>query len=361
LSPIDIWTVGSGDRFFGFDQGEALIQHWDGRRWQESLASAPQGTTLKALAAIRSDDIWAAGDVATNGHSRSILLHWDGHRWQSSLAPDAIQNESVLFGVAAVSSTDVWAVGRYYDVGAAQTRPLLLHWDGNRWSQGVPVSLPPSYSTLQAVVALAANDVWAVGWMDTQIQLTTLGHQYPVAGSATYIVHWDGVRWTQVPSPNPGYASNELLSVVAGAGGQLWAVGSYSNDPSRNQSSTLALRWNGTAWDQVPSPDGNPQSLNALYGATVLAANDVWAVGQHRGTNGFGVRALILHWDGSIWSLVPRPEPQSNQSLSGITAIPGQGIAAVGWSANKDGIMNSLVARFLPGFCSSAPPTPYPD
>jgi hypothetical protein len=354
FSATDVWTV-------GVDKSAPLIQHWDGNRWQTVASNAPSAARLMAVAGTRADDVWAAGYTDSNGQGHSTVVHWIGHKWQRSAVPQTGERGSMLLGLTGVSPTDVWAVGNYTALRDGLNHPLILHWDGNQWSQSGTTDLPPSIGWLYSVVALSANDVWAVGGVQTQIQLTTLGRQYPVEGSASYIVHWDGVRWTRVASPNPGYAHNELLSVVAGAGGQLWAVGSYSNDASRNQSSTLVLRWNGTAWQQVPSPDGNPQSLNSLESAVVVAPDDVWAVGEHRGTNGFGVRALILHWDGSVWSLVPRPEPQSNQSLNGITAVPGQGLWAAGWSTAKDGVQFTMLARFLPGFCSSPTATPYPD
>ena len=354
LSGTDVWTV-------GVDQNAPLIQHWNGIRWQTIASGAPSDARLMAIAGTRADDLWAAGYTDSNGQGHSTVVHWDGHKWQRSAVPQTGERGSMLLGLTATSPTDVWAVGRYTSLNDGLLHPLILHWNGNQWSRSGTTDLPPSIGSLHAVVALAADNVWAVGSTQTQIQLTTLGRQYPVSGSASYIVHWDGTRWTRVASPNPGYAENELLSVVAGAGGQLWALGSYSNDASGNRASTLALRWKGGAWERVPSPDGNPQSSNSLNSAVVVGPNDVWAVGEHRGTNGFGVRALILHWDGSTWSLVPRPEPQSNQSLNGITTIPGQGLWAVGWSTAKDGIQFTMLARFLPGFCSSPPPTLYPD
>lgn len=48
---------------------------------------------------------------------------------------------------------------------------------------------------------------------------------------------------------------------------------------------TLILHWNGSAWSVVPSP--NPGGLNAgeasvLYGVVALSAHDVQAVGYYQ-------------------------------------------------------------------------------
>src|SRR5207244_228061 len=75
--------------------------------------------------------------------------------------PGSTQN--ALKGVAVVSANDVWAVGEYSSapccIGPNQT--LVEHWDGAQWRV---VSTPsPGTARFYGVVAVGANDVWAVG------------------------------------------------------------------------------------------------------------------------------------------------------------------------------------------------------
>ena len=57
-----------------------------------------------------------------------LAEHWDGSAWtRIPTAPDADLGE--LYGVAAVASDDVWAVG-YTPYSIASRRPLIQHWDG---------------------------------------------------------------------------------------------------------------------------------------------------------------------------------------------------------------------------------------
>jgi hypothetical protein len=67
------------------------------------------------------------------------------------------------------------------------------------------------------------------------------------------------------------------------------------------------LHWDGTRWLDVPTPD---TSKGALLAVAALAADDVWAVGVH-GSGAFldtgPVRGLIEHWNGSRWHVVPTP------------------------------------------------------
>ena len=49
-------------------------------------------------------------------------------------------------------------------------------------------------NTFNAVAAISPTDAWAVGFQnDNQLN-----------GSRTLTEHWDGQKWTAVPSPNPG-------------------------------------------------------------------------------------------------------------------------------------------------------------
>src|SRR5438067_2013642 len=80
-----------------------------------------------------------------------------------------------------------------------------------------PNPAPAGESVLSGTVALAPNDLWAVG-------------SYGSNPMHTLTVHGDGTTWTQVPSPDPAPGNNVILSGVAGvAGNDVWAVGSYVN------------------------------------------------------------------------------------------------------------------------------------
>jgi hypothetical protein len=96
------------------------------------------------------------------------------------------------------------------------------------------------------------------------------------------IEHYNGTSWTIVPSPNPqpnlggGYpVSNELFSVVAISPTNVYAVGwSYNLVAAQ----TFMLRWNGSAWQNVPVP--HPGRYSALRGIDAVSASDIWAVGE---------------------------------------------------------------------------------
>lgn len=124
---------------------------------------------------------------------------------------------------------------------------------------------------LQGVVALSANDAWAVGSYENKFGV----------GNSTLIEHWNGKQWQVVPSPSPGSNYNALTSVAATRPDDIWAVGTFSSNSSTLDGEALVEHWNGKLWSVIQNPRGSDQvSLQAI---TALSANDIWAVGSKNG------------------------------------------------------------------------------
>jgi hypothetical protein len=205
-----------------------------------------------------------------------------------------------LNGVDAVAANDVWAVG--YSTVNPHDVTLIEHWNGQEWSVIPSPNSGAGTNQLAGVAAVAADDVWAVGRYDRGTALW-----------GTLIEHWDGSAWSIVPSPNTA-GSNLLWGVTAVAANDAWAVG-VADDR------TLALHWDGSAWTIIPTPNVGSDS-NVLLGVTAVAANDVWAVGRYNNTGLFWLQTLVLHWDGSAWSIVPSPNTQYGANvLDSVAAV----------------------------------------
>ena len=174
---------------------------------------------------------------------------------------------SVINGVSADPSTDVWAVGGLTGGGTTS-----LHWNGQTWSQ-IPTARLRSGGVV-AVTALSTTNVWAVGTGPGVARGGFSAHPTAV------IEHWDGTSWSVVPSPNPNpQGNNSLVAVAAVSANDIWAVGHQLLGP-------FTEHWDGNTWSIVTTPSG----VASLIGITAISDGAVVAVGQ--GTNG---SAVILH------------------------------------------------------------------
>jgi hypothetical protein len=121
----------------------------------------------------------------------------------------------------------------------------------------------------------------------------------------TLVEHWDGRAWRRVPSPARA-AAGELSSVTGTPSCGVWAAGDTGTRYGSGPSATLAVRWNGTGWNWVPSP--SPGGYTAFDGVAVASRCRPWAVGRSIYLKGAPHGTPLLErWDGTAWKLAPRP------------------------------------------------------
>jgi hypothetical protein len=329
VAATDVWAFGT------YDIKSAVAEHWDGSSWQQVSMPVPAGTDeveLESAAANSAADVWVVGTRAGSGtHDgyRPLIEHWNGTAWKVVPSPSPPRGPAQLLGVAALSPANAWAVGWYKAPGALET--LVLHWNGTKWRRvRSPNPSDPrsrSYDELAAVAALSARNVWAVG---TYLHRKNHRHSY-----VTLVLHWNGKHWKRSPSANPGGVghANVLNAVAADPGGQLWAAGGYRNGSGSEQPLVERRRLRG--WRGVPAqaaPVAAPEL--ALESLAPLAANDVWAAGTYLDdTRDFAPVALVEHWDGHSWTIVPTPgpaDPTGFEALHGIAAVSASDVWAVG-------------------------------
>jgi hypothetical protein len=128
--------------------------------WDLVFSPSPNGEPiLTAAAAVPGTvELWGVGNYLSF-YWLPLIEHWDGTEWQVVASPNLQATNHYLYGVTTVAPDDAWAVGLYEPQGGGN-RTLILHWDGISWSI-VPSPNPATYSGLYAVAAVSATDVWA--------------------------------------------------------------------------------------------------------------------------------------------------------------------------------------------------------
>lgn len=213
FGPADAWAVG----YVGDTDGiHTLIQHWDGASWtivpSPNQSESGVGSNLLGVAAASSTHVWAVGDIDTGEYVMGTLTEqWDGASWRAVASP-TVQEGALLGKVAVDGSGAAWAVG-WRQVGGL-SQPPAMRWTGTQWLIADASSFDGVTADFAGVAVLGPDEVWGVGGRDTR----------------TLAAHWDGTSWTVTSSANPGRAANTLIDVAEVPGTScLWAVGSYVN------------------------------------------------------------------------------------------------------------------------------------
>jgi hypothetical protein len=319
LTARSCWAVGEYQKGGG---GAILSQalRWNGKRW--SVVATPQSggrrkgdaTELFDVTCSSPASCWAVGDDGkfTGDITKPVklaneALHWNGRHWSRVRTPNpagtATGRLNSLFGVRCLSSANCNAVGDYANgtaVDSAIMRNEALHWNGKRWSQAHTPN-PGGGS------AGDFSELSAVGCVPSSCwAVGTSGlHSGGTITSSGEALHWNGRKWATVGLPEPS-PDDVLIGVMCVSKNYCWAVGSYGAGPAFDNE---ALRWNGTKWSlaTTPNPGGTATGdNNTLISIRCVSRSNCWAVGA-AGNGATGLHNEILHWNGSTWSVKPSP------------------------------------------------------
>lgn len=228
-----------------------------------------------------------------------------GTIWTKVATPDPGTN-NILESLSADSEQDIWAVGDF----------VSLRFDGTNWS-AIPLAVPQGEATIDGVTAISPTDVWAAG----STSVGAPGHLL------TVIEHFDGTKWTIVPSPQFSTGS-ELQKVLAFSANDVYAVGDFHSD--RQEALPMVLHFDGAKWSVVALPTlskGQHAALTAIGG---ISNTDFWVAGAGSvaGSNG---TPLVLHFDGQQFT--PVSFPVNSVEFGGIAAIATDDV----WATGNDG------------------------
>jgi len=288
-SPTDVWVVGISSL------------HFDGKKWTQISTGNPN-LILNSVVALSPNDVWAAGSFQNNqGFDVEVVKHFDGKAWRNvqdlSLVGKKVAGQvvlgEVLRSITGPSSNDLWAGGYLVtdNNGGRSVVPFVERFDGKKWRvSGTSFGIANSVTAaVNGISVLSDSDAWMVVMRDINGQADT--------GAA---FHFDGTKWKMVRTP---VVSNSIpTAVVAVSHNDVWAVG-YKNSPH----ATLVEHFDGKAWTVVPSPTPTGTDNVDLAGVSAISSTDAWASGfQHSVLSGNN-EPLVLHWNGSKWTIVPAP------------------------------------------------------
>ena len=320
-SENDIWAVGTA-------APGAIGLRFDGSTWISVPMELPNTASMSGVSVRAPNDVWAVGDVfdPEQQHFTSVIQHFDGTKW--SLVPSPhFKGGDQLFGVKAIASNDVFAVGGSRSDNQ-KPLPLIEHFDGSKWTVIPAPALPKGQSlALRNIAATSHSDVWVTGIGPT--------------GQPPAIMHFDGQQFSNVPFPSAPEAFLSGLTTIAA--NDAWVVGGQV-------SGTLTAHWNGTVWTIVPSP--NVPNIGSLLGAvSASSSSDAWAVGcaPCGADAGIGQTILVEHWNGKRWTIHQTPLIGQGDASASVVAFPSGSVFVAGTSFGPIHPLQTLVLHATEG------------
>jgi hypothetical protein len=331
-SATDVWAVGT---YYPTSTSplQTLGVHFDGTRWT-AYPLPDVGTEENTLMGVSMPSVghaWAVGYYVNGKFEQHTLIeHLSGGVWSVVRSPNPSAAHDILYGVSAVTDTNVWAVGAY-ETSQGRWHALVEHWDGSTW-RVVPSPDPGSNGNqLYAVQALGPANVYAVG--------QSAGPRFP---STALIEHWNGHSWAVLTSPADASASALPLGLAA-TGSSLTVVGQQETDTTTYTPYVAAGAPHALSLKSAPSAT---HSENDLFGVVSTGNGSAWAVGWaiYSALNAIHI-PLVLHEVHGTWTVVSTPSfaRGSDSGFASIVAVPGGGMWAVGYTSTAAGNPATLI------------------
>lgn len=287
----DAWAVGSRD-------GLPAVLHWDGHGLTQVPLQVGVGE-LRGVSAIASDDVWAVGGLSQprgSGFS-PLVLHWNGAKWSALRSPNPGASGTELIGVRALSDHDVWAVGQQGE--GPSPRAVILRWNGVRWSQPrVPSAVASAlvggpHAQGNGTNAVAPTSLGSAFAATTYLFLLPQGHGALFSGR-TLRLRRGG--WAQ----SGDFIGAPMFAVAAVSNRDAWTVGYYCRANRCPPFQPASAHWDGRHWRAVPISGPGDARLDHI---AARSSHNVWATGTCTGS----CSVLVLRWDGRRWARIPGP------------------------------------------------------
>lgn len=151
--------------------GDGFMRHYDGAKWHDS--ALPAGVTIADISVNHYNDVWAVGYKKVDDNTdRPFAMHWNGSSWHTTsvpnyTVPNADQNDVTLDSVAFLGGDDVYASGNV-NTGERVDKPILVHWNGTKWSKvTLPSTVKSPYASV-GVTPVGGGGIW-YGWANRHI------------------------------------------------------------------------------------------------------------------------------------------------------------------------------------------------
>ena len=252
--------------------------------WQElPVPSSAFESTPFEIVTREGKPAWIVG----GSNSGPLVLRWKSTYWKH-LAKGATGHRGF---VGAVSTGTTQIIGAGYVRGSwTEYEPYVGRMKDGRLHGRKPPNPTSDRAGLADIAKLPGGKLWVVGTRLHRGKLLALASR------------WNGSRWTH-SHPASGSGAG-LLAIERAPTGRLWTVGWKEVSPGRPKP-LIGKLVNGK-WKTTRGP-GLGSGTAILTDISFRASKAGYAVGYQVKPASDHHRAILFHWDGSVWSRMALP------------------------------------------------------
>ena len=286
----------------GWLVGFPLILEIDGdslRLWFERRTRL---SVLFTVAAVDASNVWAGGSLLyhlvrgeyypQDGRSEGLFLHGDGARWTPFETHDVPSLDVTVLDLALAGPADGWAIARF-ELEKNVFSTLLLRFDGQTWQPRAPDWPLGAQWSMMDVCLTPNGGGWLVG-----------SRGEGVNRRRPHAFRRQGDNWEEVPVPPVYYPSVRMDGVhcLEDGGAVVLGTGAFQDNVLGRNPDPLLWIYRG-AWERVELPE-EVRSLEVMA-VGVVDAQDYWlaVTDRFRRTGG----EFFMHFSGGRWERVPGP------------------------------------------------------
>jgi hypothetical protein len=305
-SAADGWAVGATDA------GKLLVLHYTGGAWQTVQLPGigydgidTLGTRVRMNSSGEGWMLIDAGKTHTGPQTTGsvyTLLHFQGGAWTPVPLTFDSGGKFIFTDIAAGSADDCWLVGYNPNTGGDFA---VAHYHNGIWSwwSGQQLGLGTTFPTIYAVTLTSSSDVWIGG----SYPITNANGD----GTAPLVLHFDGTRWTREKVSNyvwPDSNNHDIFAIAAQSPTEVWA---FTNVPTlfgatitpTPQPNYPMAHYDNGVWTWTPLSDPLLVTVGSIYAVAFVSDTEGFAVADV--LTQMGSTSVLLHFANGRWSGIP--------------------------------------------------------
>jgi GDSL-like Lipase/Acylhydrolase family len=252
-----------------------LIDAWDGTKWANQATPAGIAIATSVSCATPTQCVAIAERVANSYPDTSIV--WDGSVWtvHAMLTPPNSTSEFAIRNVSCVPGGPCEAVGVGVENVYPGEFPIAELWNGSAWVAQTAAA-PQEAAWFSGVSCPAATNCMAVGEQDKPFAHEALAET------------WNGLAWTEVPTPGVSSQFGRLSAVSCTSTSNCTAVGTKGSGTEGDPRCAITEQWDGSQWNLDTPPECSGPSDNV----------SCWTANGCRSFAG----TEAFEWNGTTWT-----------------------------------------------------------